>query len=90
MDTLIGIYIVVITLSLAMCGLYIWHNIPHWSSLEEDAIRKQLAQAKQTTAYLEQSLKTAESELAPLKKRDEEITIKRHKRRELDLDRQHE
>lgn len=86
MDALIGIYILVSTLSLAMCSLYVWHTIPYWSSMEEDDIRKQLAIAKQTTAYLEQALKIAEAELAPLKKQDEEITIERYKRGERDFD----
>ena len=74
------------TLSLAMCGLYVWHTIPRWSRLEEDTIREQLTIAKQTTAYLEQSLKPAEAELASLKKRDEEITIERYKRGKRDFD----
>lgn len=85
MDAVIGIYITIASTSLIVSLIYIWHTIPHWSSLVEDDLHRQLAQAKQTTAYLEQSLKIAEAELLPLKKRDEEITIERHNRGERDF-----
>lgn len=80
MDALIGIYIAIVLTSLIASLIYIWHTIPHWSSLVEDDLHRQLAQAKQTVNHLQLALKTAEEELAPLKKRDEEITIEQHNR----------
>lgn len=86
MDALIGIYISIIIISLATGITYIWYTLPYWNSMEENNLRNLLHQAKQTTAYLEQALKIAEAELAPLKKQDEEITIERYKRGERDFD----
>ena len=80
MDAVIGIYITIVIASLIVSLIYIWHTIPHWSSLVEDNLHRQLAQAKQTVNHLQLALKTAEEELAPLKKRDEEITIERYNR----------
>ncbi len=85
MDDLIGIYIAIVLTSLIASCIYIWHTIPHWSSLVETELRRQLTQAKQTITHLELALKTAEEELTPLKKRDEEITIERHNRGERDF-----
>lgn len=80
MDALIGIYIVMVLTSLIASLIYIWYTIPHWSSLVEDDLHRQLAQAKQIVNHLELAIKTAEEELAPLKKRDEEITLERYNR----------
>lgn len=80
MNALIGIYVTIVIVSLSASGIYIYCTIPHWSSLVEDDLHRQLAQAKQTVNHLQLALKTAEEELAPLKKRDEEITIERYNR----------
>ena len=85
MNDFIGIYIVVATVSLLTSLIYIWHVIPHWSRTVEDDLHRQLARAKQTVTNLQLALKTAEEELAPLKKRNEEITIERYNRGERDF-----
>ncbi len=86
MDALIGIYIAIVLTSLIASLIYIWHVIPHWSRTVEDDLHRQLARAKQTVTNLQLALKTAEEELAPLKKRDEEITIERYNRGYRDFD----
>ncbi len=85
MDALIGIYVTIVIVSLSASGIYIYCTIPHWCRMQEKCIQEQLAQAKQTTVYLEQSLKIAEAELVPLEERAEEIFRERYKRGERDF-----
>ena len=89
MDALLGlflsIYFTLVIGSLAASCIYIWKAVPYWNSMEERELRQQLTIASRTASHLERALKIAEEELAPLKQRDEEITIERYKRGERDF-----